>query len=113
MASGMSDDRSGSWYVSANLAHKYTVASITLSTFFLFTDGGNLIYSAPTSAGKTLVAELLMLKRVLETRKKAIMILPYISVAKEKLKHLQVLHKILKQIKYACRLHNFTSDKLV
>lgn len=50
----------------------------------------NLVYSAPTSAGKTLVAELLMLKNVLSTRRKAILIFPYVSLAKEKLKHLQV-----------------------
>ncbi|CAJ0964490.1 unnamed protein product, partial [Ranitomeya imitator] len=39
----------------------------------------------------TLVAELLILKRVLETRKKAIFILPFVSVAKEKTLYLQRL----------------------
>ncbi|XP_060619374.2 DNA polymerase theta [Anolis sagrei] len=54
-------------------------------------EGKNLVYSAPTSAGKTLVAELLILKRVLETRKKALFILPFISVAKEKKYYLQAI----------------------
>ncbi|KAH0628689.1 hypothetical protein JD844_010112 [Phrynosoma platyrhinos] len=48
-------------------------------------------YHTPTSAGKTLVAELLILKRVLETRKKALFILPFISVAKEKKYYLQAI----------------------
>ncbi|XP_018101295.1 DNA polymerase theta isoform X2 [Xenopus laevis] len=54
-------------------------------------EGRNLVYSAPTSAGKTLVAELLILKRVLETRRKALFILPFVSVAKEKTFYLQNL----------------------
>ncbi|XP_029113993.1 DNA polymerase theta [Scleropages formosus] len=53
--------------------------------------GKNLVYSAPTSAGKTLVAELLILKRVLETKRKAVFILPFVSVAKEKMHYLQNL----------------------
>lgn len=37
-----------------------------------------------------MVAELLMLKRVLETKRKALFILPFISVTREKMFYLQV-----------------------
>ncbi|VDK19922.1 unnamed protein product [Anisakis simplex] len=50
----------------------------------------NLLYSAPTSSGKTLIAELIAVNTVLSAHKKALFIYPYISVAREKFISLQV-----------------------
>ena len=47
-------------------------------------DVPNLIYQAPTSSGKTLVAEALMLRRVVEKKLKAMYVLPFVSVVREK-----------------------------
>ena len=50
----------------------------------------NLVYTAPTGGGKSLVADVLMLKRVIENAsKKAILVLPYVSLVQEKLKWLR------------------------
>lgn len=50
----------------------------------------NLVYSAPTGGGKSLVADVLMLKRVLEDREaKAILVLPYVALVQEKVRWLR------------------------
>ena len=54
----------------------------------LLTGEKNLVYSAPTGAGKSLVADVLMFRRILE-RKKAILVLPYVALVQEKLKWLR------------------------
>ncbi|KAI5071714.1 hypothetical protein GOP47_0013965 [Adiantum capillus-veneris] len=54
-------------------------------------EGKNLIYCASTSAGKSLVAEILMLRKVISTGKKALLVLPYVSICSEKAEHLDLL----------------------
>ncbi|KAL5338985.1 hypothetical protein BJX70DRAFT_408439 [Aspergillus crustosus] len=50
----------------------------------------HLIYTAPTGGGKSLVADVLMLKRIIENPlRKAILVLPYVALVQEKLKWLR------------------------
>lgn len=50
----------------------------------------NLVYSAPTGGGKSLVADVLMLKQVLENRDaKALLVLPYVALVQEKVRWLR------------------------
>lgn len=52
----------------------------------------NLVYTAPTGGGKSLVADVLMLRRIIENpEKKAMVVLPYVALVQEKLKWLRAL----------------------
>lgn len=50
----------------------------------------NLVYSAPTGGGKSLVADVLMLKKIIENPgKKALLVLPYVALVQEKTRWLR------------------------
>lgn len=72
--------------------------------------GKNLVYSAPTSGGKSLVAEILMLRRMLTTGRPAMMVLPFVSICDEKVgRRLQGIDLVLSLAGLAdCRLAQMT-----
>lgn len=87
-----------SWGLPESILEKYTNRNITtmfpwqvecLNKPQILKMNKNLVYSAPTSAGKTLVAEILSIKTVLERGKKVIFILPFVSVVREKMFYFQ------------------------
>src|SRR5699024_7805940 len=54
-------------------------------------EGRNLVYSAPTSAGKSMVADILMFRTLFERKKKALVVLPYVSICNEKAQSLKTV----------------------
>eukprot|EP00116_Pleurobrachia_bachei_P000092 sb/3460354/ len=78
-------------YQEMGVTHMFPWQAECLSQEGVLSGGRNLVYCAPTSAGKTLVAEILLLKRVLETQQKVLFVLPFVSVAGEKTRYLEGL----------------------
>jgi DNA polymerase theta len=46
------------------------------------------VYFAPTSGGKSIVSEILMFRAILGFQKRAIFVLPYVSIVSEKCQYL-------------------------
>ena len=80
------------FYEKKGITHLYEWQSACLLTDGVL-EGRNLTYSAPTSGGKTLVAEILMARRVLHNpiKNRAIIILPYVSLVVEKYDQLHTI----------------------
>ena len=51
--------------------------------------GGNIVYSAPTSGGKTLVSEILMLRRIALKGGTVFFVVPFVALAEEKTHYFQ------------------------
>lgn len=51
----------------------------------------NLVYTAPTGGGKTVITEILAAHNVVRTNRRAILAFPFVATAKEKLAFLQVV----------------------
>lgn len=60
--------------------------------------GKNLVFCAPTSAGKTLVYEILALRRMVQTRKPFMLVLPTVALCAQKVRTLLVLLLVLAMV---------------
>ncbi|OAA39289.1 DNA-directed DNA polymerase theta [Beauveria brongniartii RCEF 3172] len=84
-------------FASLGINHIYPWQRNCLKGPGLLSGERNLVYCAPTGGGKSLVADLLMLKRILHSREsKALLVLPYVALVQEKVRWLRQLVEGLK-----------------
>ncbi|KAG5989317.1 hypothetical protein E4U54_004359 [Claviceps lovelessii] len=84
-------------FASVGINHIYPWQKNCLKGPGLLSGERNLVYCAPTGGGKSLVADLLMLKRIIEEPgTKALLILPYVALVQEKVGWLR---KIVQNVK--------------
>ena len=67
--------------------------------------GGNLVYCAPTSGGKSAVAEILMLRRLITTGRTAMLVMPFVTLCAEKSAHLERLLKPLEKYVFVAAVY--------
>ncbi|KAH8737589.1 hypothetical protein BGZ61DRAFT_337197 [Ilyonectria robusta] len=85
-------------FVSLGIKQIYPWQKACLKGPGLLTGEKNLVYCAPTGGGKSLVADLLMLKRILgEKGTKALLVLPYVALVQEKVRWLR---NVVKELRY-------------
>ena len=51
----------------------------------------NLVYTAPTSGGKSLVSDILMMRRLIDRARPSLLVLPYVALCEEKRRFLETV----------------------
>ncbi|KAK6741350.1 hypothetical protein RB195_009286 [Necator americanus] len=68
--------------------------------------GSNCIVSLPTGAGKTLIAEVLMLREAIVNKRSSILVLPYVAIVQEKIASLSVFEEV-----FGIRIEEYAANK--
>lgn len=63
-----------------------SIPHFSMNALNLSPQGQNLVYVAPTGAGKTLVSEALLLRTLVTARRDALFVLPYVALVHEKVR---------------------------
>jgi DNA polymerase theta len=87
-------------YMRINVTTLHRWQKDLLSKPLVLNSSKNVVYSAPTSSGKSLVYELIVLQRMQETHLKAIIILPFISITRQVHQRFQELNLPLRIVSF-------------
>uniref|UniRef100_A0A6F7PH32 Helicase POLQ-like n=1 Tax=Haemonchus contortus TaxID=6289 RepID=A0A6F7PH32_HAECO len=68
--------------------------------------GSNCIVSLPTGAGKTLIAEVLMIREAIVNKRSSILVLPYVAIVQEKITSLSVFEET-----FGIRIEEYAANK--